>query len=363
MKHIGANIMVLDDLSSKTPLISVIIPVYNVENYLCECLDSVLNQTYSFFEILLIDDGSTDSSGIICDNYMEQDTRIKVIHQQNNGLGHARNIGINAAVGKYIIFLDSDDYWRFDTLESLLYEAEKHDLQVVVFSAHSFLDGIEQYNGSKYSHIVQNNIVKTGLESLLCASANGEYYSQACLRFYRLDYIKKNGFLFDEGIIHEDESFSFLTYINAERVECLGECFYQRRYRPGSIMLSREPFQSSHGYSIAIGTLLQYMKNNTLSNLEVKLFSKQILGYIFSIYRQYNKSKKWNIGCSKTFCDIYSKSIIIDTQEIIQKACRNVKGFPFHYRFLLYHFQIGFHFWLYREMLKKWSSNIFSKYL
>lgn len=93
-----------------TPLISVIIPVYNVEKYLRRCLDSVIAQTYQKLEIICVDDGSIDDSGKICDQYAVRDARIKVIHQENQGLSAARNRGIDAADGEYIAFVDSDDY-------------------------------------------------------------------------------------------------------------------------------------------------------------------------------------------------------------------------------------------------------------
>lgn len=93
-----------------TPLISVIVPIYQVEAYLEECLDSILNQTYRQLEIILIDDGSTDRCGDICDRYASQDSRIKVIHQTNQGLSAARNAGMDMATGEFISFIDSDDY-------------------------------------------------------------------------------------------------------------------------------------------------------------------------------------------------------------------------------------------------------------
>ena len=215
--------------SANRPLVSVVIPVYNVEKYLRECVDSVINQTYRQIEIILIDDGSTDSGGDICEKYALIDSRIKLIHQENQGLGHARNVGMGEATGKYVIFLDSDDYWKLTALEELAEEAEKKDLQVIVFAAQPFCDGIDQHKGPSYSHTVQNNQVKNGAESLSFSKSHGEYYAQACLRFYRLDYLRDNGFRFDEGIIHEDESFSFLAYVHADRVECLGERYYYRR--------------------------------------------------------------------------------------------------------------------------------------
>lgn len=90
-------------------MVSIIVPVYNVEEYLSECVDSVLNQTYSDIEVILVDDGSTDQSGNICDEYAEMDSRIKVIHKKNEGVSAARNTGIETASGERIIFVDSDD--------------------------------------------------------------------------------------------------------------------------------------------------------------------------------------------------------------------------------------------------------------
>ena len=101
-------------------LISVVVPIYNVEDVLCFCIDSILNQTYSNFELLLVDDGSTDKSGDICDQYARKDTRIRVFHKENGGVSSARNLGIDNAIGECICFVDSDDYLEPDYLEILL---------------------------------------------------------------------------------------------------------------------------------------------------------------------------------------------------------------------------------------------------
>ena len=101
------------------PLIGVIIPVYNVEKYLEQCVDSVLNQSFKDIEIILVDDGSKDSSGEICDYYKEKDSRVKVIHKENGGLSDARNMGIRQCSSEYILFLDSDDYWKENCLEEI----------------------------------------------------------------------------------------------------------------------------------------------------------------------------------------------------------------------------------------------------
>ena len=314
------------------PRVSVVIPVYNVAEYLRACVDSVLHQSCPPAEIILVDDGSDDESGAICDAYAAADRRVIVIHQANHGLGHARNTGMHAASGTYLIFLDSDDYWRPDTLQTLLHEAEQHRLQAVVFSAEAFCDGVQHAGGPDYRHTAQNHIVKSGADSLACAFAHGEYYAQACMRMYRLDYLRQHGFRFDEGIIHEDESFSFLAYLNAERVMCLGEQFYMRRYRQGSIMMQPDPFRSAHGYRVAAGSLLRYLKAHPADKQEKKLFFLQIRFCMQGIYRQYRAARQ------------DKQKIITDTKDTIRRAyCSGV--FPVHYRLLALHFRFGYLYW------------------
>lgn len=114
------------------PVVSIIVPVYNAEKYLRKCLDSILNQTFSNFEILLVDDGSTDNSGTICDQYAEIDKRVKVSHQENKGVSVARNRALSDVQGAYVIFMDGDDYWTSkDCLKQLVDEAIKNDADIV----------------------------------------------------------------------------------------------------------------------------------------------------------------------------------------------------------------------------------------
>lgn len=112
-------------------LISVIVPIYNVEKYLCQCIDSILGQTYPHLEIILVDDGSPDGCGAICDSYAAKDSRIRVIHKDNGGLSHARNAGIEIARGDYIAFVDSDDYLEPDTYEAMLDAVHRHNAKLV----------------------------------------------------------------------------------------------------------------------------------------------------------------------------------------------------------------------------------------
>ena len=273
------------------PEVSVIIPVHKVESWLCQCLDSVLTQTFNDFELILVDDGSPDACGAICDEYADRDSRIHVIHQKNAGPGNARNVGMDQACGKYIIFLDSDDYWLPLTLEILYSNAEQNQTQVLAFGALPFWEGIKEPESHlTYQQTVQNGIVKSGPASLKTALDAGEYYSAPCLRLYLHEYLRSTGLRFDEGIIHEDVSFSFLAYLMAERVECIGDRLYQRRFRPDSIMTGISILNSSHGYRVALDDLLDTYDNYTLSPLGKEQLERYIVKGVRTISHLYDKA-------------------------------------------------------------------------
>lgn len=219
-------------------MISVIIPVYNVEKYLAECVDSVLGQTYKDYEIILVDDGSTDTSGRMCDVYALKDPRIRVIHQANGGLSAARNTGLRAARGEYVYFLDSDDYIEDCTLEHLAALAEQEKADVVFFDGYVFFDECEEDDTvSKY--IRKNPYApKNGRQMLLELLNNDEYRTAVQFMLFRTSYLLENGLRFLPGIIHEDELFTFLVYNSDGRVCHCHEQLYARRIRPASIMTS-----------------------------------------------------------------------------------------------------------------------------
>lgn len=120
-----------EEMSEKTGLVTVIIPVYNVEKYLHRCVDSVINQTYRNLEIFLVDDGSTDSSALICDEYAKKDSRVKVLHKENGGVSSARNLGLKNATGEYLTFVDSDDYILLTCIEKMVRGMEENDVDMV----------------------------------------------------------------------------------------------------------------------------------------------------------------------------------------------------------------------------------------
>ena len=225
------------DMEEKmNPAISVVIPVYNVEAYLRECVDSVLCQTMQDFEIILIDDGATDSSGAICDEYGTKDSRIRVIHQPNGGLSAARNTGLDAAIGEYVYFLDSDDYIKPYALEHLLQLAKKENADVVFFDAFVFFTDCEPDPNVYQYHRSREYSPKNGRQMLLDLLDTGEYRTAVPLMLFRREYMLHHSLRFRPGILHEDELFTFYVYHADGIIAHCHEELYARRMRAASIM-------------------------------------------------------------------------------------------------------------------------------
>lgn len=217
-------------------LVSIIVPVYNVESYLIKCINSILNQTYKNLEIILVNDGSTDSSGEICEQYSKIDNRIKVIHKENGGLSDARNFGIKTAKGKYILFVDSDDYIEENAVEKLLEVSEKKNLDVVCGNSIKISD----YNKRTMFGGVNENIVKTGLDYLVECINNKRFSAPVWLRMYRADLIKNNNLYFKKGLLHEDENWTPKVLLKANRVAYINFSFYNYIIRKNSITQKKD---------------------------------------------------------------------------------------------------------------------------
>lgn len=220
-------------------LISVIIPVYNVEKYLRQCVDSVLAQTYQNIEIILVDDGSTDSSGDICDEYKNIDNRIIVIHQKNAGLSEARNAGLDVANGLYISFIDSDDWISKDNLEKMISEIKIHDSDFV------FSDGFNFEESQKGYDIKQGYIRKrkyetdTGENVFEQLQKRKDFHCAVQMYLWKKFFLDKYGLRFYPDILYEDMLFTYKAFLLADSVAHCHEKLYHRRFRQGSIVTSR----------------------------------------------------------------------------------------------------------------------------
>ena len=238
------------------PLISVIVPVYKVEQYIERCIESILRQTYKNIEIILVDDGSPDACGVMCDKYAAKDSRIRVIHKENGGLSSARNAGMQTAKGEYICFVDSDD-WLDETfvevLEALLTEKQTD------FSACRFCEVIEgnpvpQNKASKAPQLFEENLMRNAI-------IDDTYAGFACNKLFRADIIHENGLRFDEKIFNgEDLPFTIEYLKHCRKGAYVPSELYFYNIRPQSITTSRQ--FSERAYTIL------YAREKVLAMLE-----------------------------------------------------------------------------------------------
>lgn len=269
--------------------VSVVVPVYNVKMYLDECVNSLLGQTLNDIDIILVDDGSTDGSQIMCDKYAEQYDSVRVIHKKNGGLGSARNVGLDAAIGKYVYFIDSDDSIKKESLEELYRLAEKDSLDVILFSAECFSDeeGIN-YNPDEYRKTQALDEVLLGKDLFIRLVDAGEYYASIPMRFYRTEYLQKKEYRFPEDIIHEDEIVAYWSLIQAKSALSISDRFYNRRFRSGSIMTSKRAYDSSKGYiytwkqmMLSLGELSDW--NESEKDMSIR-YANSLLGIVAGLY-------------------------------------------------------------------------------
>ncbi len=221
--------------------ISIIIPVFNVEKYLSACIDSILAQTYTDFEIILVNDGSTDKSGTICDEYAVKDSRIKVIHKENGGGARGALLeGFKKSSGNYIYMVDSDDYIKPETLETLLHNIQKYDADCVQYQAIYVKDGKETtFHDQKFEIIEQKDLHKQALEDFFTlGTMNRTQWSYGRWdKFYTADVIKKVAPLLDPNItLCEDLEMSLWVALHSKRVVILQDThLYYWRFLDNSI--------------------------------------------------------------------------------------------------------------------------------
>ena len=208
-------------------LISVIVPVYKVEAFLPKCVDSILNQTYKNLEILLVDDGSPDGSGALCDAYARQDSRVRVIHKKNGGLSDARNAGIEAAAGDYLAFVDSDDWIEPDSIEMLCSDTNGGSADVVIGCAAGVKPSpaMERYE-SIAARLLETHRVYTGREYLTACLEGGALRTEVWRIMFRREFLNENGLYFVKGLFHEDEEFTPRALLAAGSVVPSDKVFY-----------------------------------------------------------------------------------------------------------------------------------------
>lgn len=212
------------------PKISVVVPVYNVEKYFDNCVESLVNQTYSDLEIILVDDGSSDGCPQMCDEWAEKDTRIKVIHKTNGGLSDARNAGMKIATGKYISFIDSDDYIALDFFDTLLSVMEKENSDIVECSVVKFYeDGrFEEYSDDLAVTTFETESALSGLIS------ENPFHQHVWNKLYKAQLVKDIPYAV--GKLNEDEFWTYQVFGRAKKVSKINKTMYYYFQRSSSIM-------------------------------------------------------------------------------------------------------------------------------
>ena len=236
--------------------ISIIIPIYNSEKYLVECFESILRQDFKNFEVICVNDGSTDGSQEIIDKYVKKDERFKSLKKENGGQSSARNLGFQNATGDYIYFLDSDDYLENNALSKCFELSEKNELDILMFSAKTIYENENQ----KSLHIREEDYfrrtflideIKNGNDYLKISSEKQKYCVCPPLHFYRADFLRENELKYFEGIYHEDELFFAESLLKADRVMSISDELYVRRFHENSTVTMSKTAKHFNGLFIS----------------------------------------------------------------------------------------------------------------
>lgn len=246
--------------------ISVIIPIYNVEKFLRECIDSVINQTYKNLEIILVNDGSTDSSGKICDEYKEKDFRIKVIHKQNGGLSSSRNAGLEIATGDYLMFCDSDDYFLPNSCKILLNEIESKNADYVIGNYQNCTEEGQLWDNPVFNKDKYKNFkldIKDYQKSFFIMN------SSVCNKIFRTSFIRDLNLKFVEKVPAEDAIFTTYCFIKSKSVYYINDVIYIYRQRSESNSISNN---STKKYFKGISRAYKQIYKNFKDNNEIGFY-------------------------------------------------------------------------------------------
>ena len=273
-------------------LISVIVPVYNVESYVAECIESIQNQTYMNLEIILVNDGSTDASGDICDQYAAYDERIQVIHKENAGVSAARNTGIESANGDYIGFVDSDDYIATTMYEDMLKLMAEHDLDIIECTAfrNNGDTNIEGCNDGSLEIFNRDEALKMAMYDCFVAVWS-QLYKRRVISDVR----------FPVGRKFEDSAVSYLFIANTKRVGHINRCLYYYRLNPNSTTQTSFDAKSRWDFVLGYEERLQYAIDHQLPYVDDcnSLLMKAVLSCLTAYYAKPTGNQVYYDKCKK----------------------------------------------------------------
>lgn len=211
-------------------MVSIIVPIYQAEKYIGKCIDSILGQTYSDFELILVDDGSVDMSYEICKSYAKRDNRLVLIHTQNYGSAHARNVGLRCIKGEYISFVDADDYLERDFLKELVSEIQKFNADIAECDFYLIEDGVKQIKSLQQNYVCELNRIQA-----MKAHISDQYCRQLVWnKLYKKKVLQDIWFV--EGKTIDDEFWTYRVIGNADKVIHVGKQLYNYVQHKGSVM-------------------------------------------------------------------------------------------------------------------------------
>lgn len=294
------------------PKISAIVPVYNAEPYLSKCIDSILGQSFTDFELILIDDGSQDTSPTICDEFAQKDSRIKVIHKDNTGVSSSRNMGINMAVGEWICFIDSDDY-----IEPEYFNIDFNS------TANLQVQNWKIFGGAKIKEekLEKGFVASTGMAEFCELHLHMDMFRTVWCKFFRREIIEKNGIIFQIGcILGEDTLFmmEYMVHVHSVNIVASSNYMYWRTADWGK------------KYKLPIQDIIQYLSLFVSRYKKLPYKSHELLSFIFTWYAYLVP----DFGYRKTKLQWYTAPPNL----FIQKQLRFEKGEKFFIRYIYYKF-------------------------
>lgn len=338
--------------------LSIIVPIYNVEKYLSDCLESILKQNFDGMEIICVNDGSTDKSESILEEYKKKYSIVKSFNKENGGQSSARNLGLKKSKGKYVVFLDGDDIWINKNVASYIVTSmEKENLDMLVFGIEPFFENEnlkKRFSTSKgYYHVQKSyGFFEHGYEMLKALREGHDYLSSVCVRATRRDVLIGSRLKFYEGIVHEDDLFTFLLLMNVGKCRHVDKIFYGRRYRPDSTMTKKISFRNFHGYFTVWKEVFTWLSENHIPKEAENIAEEMLWSFENLLRNRYRDIEQEEQKKTENYsvADRYLLSrFLLNTAS----TCSNKNSFTFPYhlvplksRIVLYGAgDLGWHMW------------------
>lgn len=302
--------------------LSIIIPVYNVEPYLHACVESVLAQTYQDLQIILVDDGSTDGSGELCDKLAQHDNRIQVIHKPNGGLSDARNAGLKVATGDYVAFLDSDDvYLLQDGIEQMINIVAKDQPDLLLFQC---VDVYPNRHSVRKAYDVDYIATHEGSEVFHRLVQSQCFNMSACFQLIRRELLEQHQLYFEKGLLSEDVDWSLRLWRHVSKVRAINLPLYGYQHREGSISTTYT-IRNLRSYERIFAKFVQ-LYNDRVVDAHTELYWKTVMGYLAQMYTSClyacgqiaRKDKLEAYAILKRYATLLEHSISIKSDRVIK---------------------------------------------